>query len=107
MEEGNDRTLELAAFRALDHGRRKSAPHHRLADRGRDEEGDGRPEAVPLLQQLVEHDDDHAGEEELGDDEDRVSGAKLLELRFRDVALSFFADQSADEINSRNLAVQH
>merc|ERR1719506_2398883 len=80
VEEGNDRTLELAAFRALDHGRRKSAPHHRLADRGRDEEGDRRAEPVPLLEKFVEHDDDHAGEEELDDNQDRVSRAELFEV---------------------------
>ena len=61
--------LELGAARAADRVGRERLPDDRLADVGRDEERDAAAEAVALLQQLVEADDDDAGEEELRDDE--------------------------------------
>ena len=51
--------------RTCDGVRGEGLPDDALADVGRDEEGDARAEAVALLEQLIETDDDDARKEEL------------------------------------------
>ena len=55
-------------------------PNDRLADIGRDEQGDARAKAVAFLEQLVEDDDDDARNKELQDDENGVARAELAHV---------------------------
>ena len=72
VEESDDCSLELSTlFRAnRDWGER--LPEDDLADVGRNEERDTGAEAVALLEQLVEEDDDDAGQRKLEDDQGAV-----------------------------------
>ena len=80
VEEGDEGALELGAAARVDRRRRERLPHDGLADVGRDEERDAGAEPIPLLEQLVEDDDDDAGDEELQDDQDRVARAQLAHV---------------------------
>ena len=65
MEESNHGTLELGTTAGVDGGGAEGLPDDGLADVGGDEEGDPRAETVALLEELVEHEDDEAGNDEL------------------------------------------
>ena len=80
VEEGDDRALELLASAGVDRVRRERTPDDVLADVGRDEQRDARAEPVALLQQLVEHGHDDAGERELDDDQEGVEQAEVLRV---------------------------
>lgn len=80
VDESNDGTLELGATAGVDGRGRESLPHDRLADVGGDEERDTAAEAVALLEQLVEEDDDEAGDHELDDQENADTGAEVRRL---------------------------
>lgn len=77
VEKGDDGTLELGATASVNGGGGESLPHDGLADVGGDEERDTRAEAVSLLEELVEENDDHAGNEELENEEEDDTGAKV------------------------------
>ncbi len=53
VEERDDGALELGASAGVDGRRRERLPDDGLADVGGDEEGNSRPEAVALLEELV------------------------------------------------------
>ena len=80
MEERDDGALKLGPAARVDGGGREGLPDDVLANVGGDEEGDARAEAVALLEELVEGDDDHARGEELRDDEDGVSPPEGVEV---------------------------
>jgi hypothetical protein len=77
VEEGDDGPLELGAAACVDGGGAEGLPHDCLADVGGDEERDARAQAVALLQQLVQQEDDEPGHEELDDDEQADAGADV------------------------------
>ena len=80
VDEGDECPLELRPAPGVDGRGREGLPDDGLADVGGDEEGDAGAQAVALLQQLVQDDDDHAGGEQLLDDEDGVTGAQRVEV---------------------------
>ena len=65
MEESNDSSLKFGATGAVDGVGAERLPDDAFADIGGDEERDSRAQAVPLLQQFVQADDNDAGNEEL------------------------------------------
>lgn len=77
VEEGDDGTLVLGATASVDAGRGEGLPHDGLANVGRDEERDTAAEAVTLLQKLIEENDDHTSNEELEDQQNDDTGAKV------------------------------
>mmetsp|Transcript_57425 Transcript_57425/g.128203 ORF Transcript_57425/g.128203 Transcript_57425/m.128203 type:complete len:393 (-) Transcript_57425:510-1688(-) len=70
VEESDESTLELGTATGVDGGGRERLPDNRLADVGRDEQGDTRSEAVAFLEKLIQDDDNDASDEELQDDQD-------------------------------------
>ena len=70
---GDGGVLELG----VDGGRGEALPDDRLADVGGDEEGDAGAEAVALLEQLVQEEDDEAGHKQLDDDQEAHAGADV------------------------------
>lgn len=77
MEESDDSTLVLGATASVDAGGGESLPHDRLANVGGNEEGDTAAEAVSLLEELIEKNDDHTSDEELEDQQDNDTCAKV------------------------------
>ena len=77
VEQRDDRALELLPAARVHRHRRERAPHHRLADVRRDEQRDARPEAVALLQHLVQQKHDHARQRQLEDQKAARHPAKL------------------------------
>lgn len=65
MEEGDDGAFEFGTATSVDGCGRESLPNNRLANVGRNEERDARAEAVTLLKELVEKDDDKGGGDKL------------------------------------------
>mmetsp|Transcript_50744 Transcript_50744/g.100971 ORF Transcript_50744/g.100971 Transcript_50744/m.100971 type:complete len:584 (-) Transcript_50744:49-1800(-) len=80
VEESDESALELGAAARVNGGRRKRFPDDGLADVGSNEERDTRAEAIALLQELVENDNDDARDKELKDDQDRVTSAELTHV---------------------------
>jgi len=80
VKEGDEGTLKLGAAARVDRGGRERLPHNRLANVRCNEQRDAGAEPVTLLQQLVQRDHDHARDEQLQDDEDRVPRAKLAHV---------------------------
>mmetsp|Transcript_17262 Transcript_17262/g.50153 ORF Transcript_17262/g.50153 Transcript_17262/m.50153 type:complete len:262 (-) Transcript_17262:361-1146(-) len=74
MEECDDGALELSPPSRVECGGTERLPHNVLANVGRNEERNARSQSVPLLEELVEGQHDQTGEEELGDDQQGVSG---------------------------------
>lgn len=62
MEERDNGTLKFGSTAGVDGGGRESLPDDRLADVGSDEERDTGTNAVPLLEELVEEDDNESGD---------------------------------------------
>ena len=80
MEQRDHGPLELGPARAGDGVGAEGLPDDVLADVGRDEQRDARAEAVALLQQLVEADDDDARAKELEHDQARVHGSEVAHV---------------------------
>ena len=74
MEERDDGALELGAASGVDGRGAERLPDYILADVGRNEETDAAAQAVSLLQQLVEGENDESRAEELGNYEEGVAG---------------------------------
>ena len=70
VEEGNDGTLVLGATTGVDGGGGERLPHDGLADVGGNEQRDTAAKAIALLEELIEENDDHAGNNELEDKEE-------------------------------------
>lgn len=77
VEEGDEGSFELGSASGVDGRGGEGLPNDRFADVGRDEEVDARPEAVALLEELVEEDHDEGGDDELEDKEKADSGAEV------------------------------
>mmetsp|Transcript_30829 Transcript_30829/g.66633 ORF Transcript_30829/g.66633 Transcript_30829/m.66633 type:complete len:351 (+) Transcript_30829:714-1766(+) len=75
VEQCDDGTFELGTASGVDGGGTEGLPHDVLANVGGDEETDSAPESVSLLEELVEGQHDESGAEELGDDEEGVTGS--------------------------------
>ena len=80
MEERDYGSLELGTLPGVDGGGGEGLPDYVLANVGGDEEGDSGAQAVALLEELVEDDHDEAGEDELEDDEEGVTGTEGAEV---------------------------
>mmetsp|Transcript_41179 Transcript_41179/g.64341 ORF Transcript_41179/g.64341 Transcript_41179/m.64341 type:complete len:373 (-) Transcript_41179:246-1364(-) len=80
VEKRDEGSLELGPTAGVDGGGAEGLPDDVLAHVGGDEERDRRPQAVALLQELVEADHDDSGSEELADDEDSVSSSQVLDI---------------------------
>ena len=65
--------------------RREGVPHEGLRDPCQDEEADPAADAPPLLDHLVEQEDDHAGEEELEEDDYRLGAPERAQRAAQDV----------------------
>ena len=80
VEEGDQGALKLGTTGRVDCVGAERLPDDALADVGGDEERNAGAEPVALLQQLIQADDDDAGEDELHDDEHRVERAEVLDV---------------------------
>ncbi|CAG1994388.1 unnamed protein product [Fusarium graminearum] len=77
VEEGNNSTLKLGATASVDSGGRESLPHDGLADVGGNEQRDTAAQTVALLEQLVEEDNDHTGNNQLEDQKEDDTSTKV------------------------------
>ena len=77
MEQTDDCAFEFRSTAGVDGRWGECFPDDILADIGCDEEGDSRSNAVSLLEHLIEEDDDHAGSDELQDQEDDDSPSEV------------------------------
>ena len=77
VEEGNDGTLELGTTASVDGGGGEGLPDDGLADVGSNEERNAASKTITLLEKLIEENDDHAGNEELEDEEEDNAGAEV------------------------------
>lgn len=77
VEQGDDGAFEFLATTVIDSGGGEGSPHHRLADVGGDEQADAGADAVALLQEFVQQEDDDAGSGQLDDEETAGEDAEL------------------------------
>ena len=77
VEERNDGTLELWSSAGVDGGWGECLPHNRLANVGSDEEGDTTSETISLLEELIKENDNQASNNQLKDEEEDNTGAKV------------------------------
>ena len=80
VEERDDGALEFGAAAGVDGRGREGLPDDGLADVRGNEEGDAGPEAVALLEELIEEDDDEGGRDELDDKQEADAGAEIARL---------------------------
>ena len=80
VEEGDEGTFELGTAAGVDGGRGEGLPDDALADVGSDEERDTGAETVALLEELIEENDNQTGDDELEDEQETDTGAKILGL---------------------------
>lgn len=79
VEESNDGALELSALLRADGDGRETLPEDDFTDVGGNEEGDAAAKTVALLEELIEEDNDDAGQGELEDDDDAVDHADFVD----------------------------
>ncbi len=77
MEECNDGALEFNTLSSIVGGGAECLPYDVLAGAGCNEERNARSQAVSLLKDLIEEDDDNAGNEQLKDEEQAYSGTQV------------------------------
>lgn len=77
VEESDNSTLKLGATASVDGGRRESLPHDGLADVGGNEQRDTAAKTIALLQELVKQDNNHAGDNQLEDEQENNTGTKV------------------------------
>jgi hypothetical protein len=80
VEEGDDGPFELGTTSSVEGGGGESFPYDRLTDVGGNEEGDTRTKTVTLLKELVKDEDDDTSEEELQDNQNGVTGTKIVNI---------------------------
>jgi len=83
MEESNESTLEFWSTAGVDGGGRECLPDDGLANVGGNEERDTGTEAVTLLEELVEENDDESGDDELDDQQKADSSAEVAWLAIK------------------------
>lgn len=77
VEQGNDGALKLGSLVRADRDRGEALPDDVLADVGGNKQADARTETVALVQELIEHEDHEASNEQLSDNERSAEKAKL------------------------------
>lgn len=80
VEKGDDGAFELRAATSVNGGRTERFPHDRVADVSRNEEARASAKTPALLQQLVEKDADHGGNQELKDNDGAHHNADLSNI---------------------------
>ena len=80
MEEGDDSTLKLGATASVNSRGREGLPDDAFADVGGDEKRDTGSQAVALLKELVEKDDNQTRDNELQNQEKTDTGAEVARL---------------------------
>ena len=80
VEEGDDGALEFGSAAGVDGGRREGLPDDALANVGGDEERDTGAQAVALLEELIEENDDETGNNELQNEEEADTRAEVAGL---------------------------
>eukprot|EP00963_Diacronema_lutheri_P014065 scaffold2858_cov659-Pavlova_lutheri.AAC.36 len=100
VKQGDDGAFELNPPSGVNGGGTEGLPDDVLADVGGNEERDARAQAVPLLQEFVQADDDDAGHDELQHDQsgiERTWGNPRedgVSLRLRDASWTFSGGNS-------------
>mmetsp|Transcript_1989 Transcript_1989/g.4491 ORF Transcript_1989/g.4491 Transcript_1989/m.4491 type:complete len:302 (+) Transcript_1989:837-1742(+) len=74
VEESNDSTFEFSSTTSVEGGRRKGLPDNGLANVGGNEKRNTRTKSVSLLQEFIKSQDNQTGAEELGNDQNSVTG---------------------------------
>jgi hypothetical protein len=77
MHQCKDCALELRSTAGVDGCRREGFPDNLFANVGGDEQGDARAQAVSFLEQLIEKNDNEAGDDKLNDQEHADSHAEF------------------------------
>lgn len=77
MEQSYNSTLKLGATAGINGGRTERFPDDGFADIGSNKEGNSRAKAVPLLEELIEEDDNECRSNELEDEEKTNSRANV------------------------------
>lgn len=80
VEKSNNGSLVLSSGLGSGGDGAEGFPDDGFTDVGGDEEGNPRADTVPLFQHLVKHHDDDAGEGELEDDQNGVSGTDFVDI---------------------------
>jgi hypothetical protein len=80
VEQSDDRTLELRATASVDGSGGERLPDNGLADVGGNEQGDTAAKTVALLEELIQQNDDETSDNQLDDQEDTDTGAKVAGL---------------------------
>lgn len=80
VEKCDDGTLEFGAATGVDGSGGERFPDDALANIGRNEERDTGTKTVSLLQELIEQDDDESADDELKDEQQADTRAKLRGL---------------------------
>lgn len=74
MEKRNDGTLKLSTATGVDSGRTEGLPDNGFANVGGNEERNTRSKSISLLKELIESKDNKTSAEELGNDQNGISG---------------------------------
>jgi hypothetical protein len=80
VEQGDDGTLELGATTSVNGGGGERLPDNGLADVGSNEQRDTAAKTVALLEELIQQNDDEAGNNQLDDQENTDTGTKVTGL---------------------------
>jgi hypothetical protein len=80
VEEGDDSAFELGTTASVESGGGECLPHDALTDISGNEEGDTRTKPVTLLEELVEDEDNDTSAEELQDNQDGITGTKVVDI---------------------------
>mmetsp|Transcript_1937 Transcript_1937/g.5612 ORF Transcript_1937/g.5612 Transcript_1937/m.5612 type:complete len:425 (-) Transcript_1937:27-1301(-) len=80
MEESDDGSLELSSAASVDGGGTEGLPDNVFTDVGGNEQTDATSEAVSLLKELVEGEDNETGAEQLSDDDEGITGSDGTEV---------------------------
>jgi hypothetical protein len=80
VEQGDDGTLELGTTASVDSRGGERLPDNGLADVGSNEQRDTAAKTVALLEELIQQNDDEAGNNQLDDQENTDTGTKVTGL---------------------------
>lgn len=80
MEQSDNSALEFRSAAGVNGGGGERLPDDALANVGGDEERDTRSQTVALLEELIEKDDNEAGDNKLEDEEKADTGTKVAGL---------------------------
>jgi len=80
VEKSDNGSFEFSTTTSVDGSGGEGLPDNTLTDVGGNEQRNARTKTVTLLEELVEHDNNHTSERKLEDDKDGISGAKVLDF---------------------------